>query len=102
MYVRSIAASAGLPAGADEQVACAVCGGVGNIASLGGQMPLVSEFKIGEWGIFGYQGFLLTGVAYDVGVFAYFFFQMVFMDTTCTIPTGGELRATPARSRRWI
>ncbi len=66
-----------------------MCGGVGTVASLGGQMPLVSEFKIGEWGIFGYQGFLLTGVAYDVGVFAYFFFQMVFMDTTCTIPTGG-------------
>lgn len=66
-----------------------MCGGVGNVASLGGQMPLVSEFKIGEWGFFGLQGFLLTGVAYDVGVFAYFFFQMVFMDTTCTIPTGG-------------
>jgi Amt family ammonium transporter len=66
-----------------------MCGGVGNLASLGGQMPLTSEFKIGEWGIFGYSGFLLTGMAYDVGVFAYFFFQMVFMDTTCTIPTGG-------------
>ncbi len=64
-------------------------GGVGNVAALGGQTPLVSEFKIGEWGIIGYQGFLLTGMAYDVGVFAFFFFQMVFMDTTCTIPTGG-------------
>jgi len=64
-------------------------GGVGNVAALGGQTPLVSEFKLGEWGIIGYQGFLLTGMAYDVGVFAFFFFQMVFMDTTCTIPTGG-------------
>ncbi len=64
-------------------------GGIGNVASLGGIFPLVSEFKIGEWGLFGYQGFFLTGVAYDVGVYALFFFQMVFMDTTCTIPTGG-------------
>lgn len=64
-------------------------GGVGEVASLGGQFPLASEFKIGEWGLFGYQGFFLTGVAYDVGVYALFFFQMVFMDTTCTIPTGG-------------
>ncbi len=64
-------------------------GGVGNVAALGGQTPLVSEFKIGDWGLFGYSGFFLSGVAYDVGVFALFFFQMVFMDTTCTIPTGG-------------
>ena len=62
-----------------------MCGGVGNLASLGGQMPLTSEFKIGEWGIFGYSGFLLTGMAYDVGVFAYFFFQMVFMDISAQV-----------------
>lgn len=64
-------------------------GGVGNVAALGGQTPLTSEFSLGGWGIFGYQGFMLTGLAYDVGVFVYFFFQMVFMDTACTIPTGG-------------
>lgn len=63
-------------------------GGVGNIAALGGKMPLTSEIAIGGWGLFGTKGFLLTGAAYDVGVFVYFFFQMVFMDTACTIPTG--------------
>ena len=34
------------------------------------------------------KGFFLTGTSYDVGVFALFLFQMVFMDTTATIPTG--------------
>jgi Amt family ammonium transporter len=38
-------------------------------------------------------GFGLIGV-YDVGVFALFLFQMVFMDTTATIPTG-------ALAERW-
>lgn len=66
-------------------------GGVGDgpIFALGGHMPLDKEFTINGWGILGYKGFLLTGAAYDVGVFVYFFFQMVFMDTACTIPTGG-------------
>src|SRR6266550_3308207 len=40
------------------------------------------------------QGFFLTGVAYNASVFAYFLFQMVFMDTTATIPTG-------ALAERW-
>src|SRR3989454_12066263 len=39
-------------------------------------------------------GFLLTGVAYTAPVFAYFLFQMVFMDTAATIPTG-------ALAERW-
>jgi Amt family ammonium transporter len=64
-------------------------GGVGNVAALGGTTPLHSEFALGGWGVFGYKGFFLMGATYDVGVFAYFFFQMVFMDTACTIPTGG-------------
>lgn len=63
-------------------------GGVGNVAALGGSTGLDKEFALGGWGLFGYKGFLLAGGAYDVGVFVYFFFQMVFMDTTCTIPTG--------------
>jgi Amt family ammonium transporter len=41
----------------------------------------------GLGGILGYKGFLLGGT-YDAGVYAMFFFQMVFMDTTVTIPTG--------------
>ncbi|MCE1204509.1 MAG: ammonium transporter [Holophagaceae bacterium] len=40
------------------------------------------------WGLFGGKGFFLTGVAYDVSAFAMFLFQMVFMDTALTIPTG--------------
>lgn len=40
------------------------------------------------WGLFGLKGFFLTGAAYDVSGFAMFLFQMVFMDTALTIPTG--------------
>lgn len=46
------------------------------------------------WGLFGAKGFFLTGAAYDVSAFAMFLFQMVFMDTTLTIPTG-------AMAERW-
>ncbi len=43
----------------------------------------------GLGGIFGTKGFFLSsGGTYDVGIYALFFFQMVFMDTTVTIPTG--------------
>ncbi|MFA0814416.1 MAG: ammonium transporter [Anaerofustis sp.] len=66
-------------------------GGVGSWASLGtGTSTLNGEVLI-PWlgGLFGTKGFMLTsGGTYDVGVYALFFFQMVFMDTTCTIPTG--------------
>lgn len=66
-------------------------GGVGGWAQLGaGAGVLNNEFTLGSFGLFGTKGFMLTsGGSYDVGVFALFFFQMVFMDTTCTIPTGG-------------
>jgi Amt family ammonium transporter len=46
------------------------------------------------WGLFGMSGFFLSGVNYSAPVFAYFLFQMVFMDTTATIPTG-------ALAERW-
>jgi Amt family ammonium transporter len=39
------------------------------------------------WGIIGTKGFFLSGCS-DVSVMALFFFMMVFMDTTATIPTG--------------
>jgi Amt family ammonium transporter len=43
----------------------------------------------GLGGILGYKGFFLqSGGTYDAGLYALFFFQMVFMDTTVTIPTG--------------
>jgi Amt family ammonium transporter len=41
----------------------------------------------GAYGILGTKGFFLAGID-DVSVMALFFFMMVFMDTTATIPTG--------------
>jgi Amt family ammonium transporter len=66
-------------------------GGMGAIGTMGGFAGLNQEFTINlfgkSFGLFGTKGFFLTGV-YDVAVFALFLFQMVFMDTTATIPTG--------------
>ena len=64
-------------------------GGSGGAAGLGtGGAALNSMLSIpGLGGILGYKGFLLAGT-YDAGIYALFFFQMVFMDTTVTIPTG--------------
>jgi Amt family ammonium transporter len=73
-------------------------GGIGALTTLGGYDKINSEFSIHlaghDWGLFGMQGFFLTGVAYNASVFAYFLFQMVFMDTAATIPTG-------AAAERW-
>ena len=46
------------------------------------------------YGITGTTGWFLTGIANDVAVMVLFFFMMVFMDTTATIPTG-------AMAERW-
>jgi ammonium transporter, Amt family len=64
-------------------------GGSGGAVGLGtGGSVLNAMASIpGLGGIFGYKGFALSGT-YDAGVYALFFFQMVFMDTTVTIPTG--------------
>lgn len=66
-------------------------GGLGTLGTLGGYEGLNQEFAINLFGhtigLFGMKGFFLNNV-YDVGVFALFLFQMVFMDTTATIPTG--------------
>ena len=64
-------------------------GGSGGAAGLGtGGAALNSMLSIpGLGGILGYKGFMLAGT-YDAGIYALFFFQMVFMDTTVTIPTG--------------
>lgn len=64
-------------------------GGSGGAAGLGaGGSVLDAMLSIpGLGGILGYKGFMLSGT-YDAGVYALFFFQMVFMDTTVTIPTG--------------
>ena len=64
-------------------------GGSGGAAGLGsGGAALNAMLSIpGLGGIMGYKGFGLLGT-YDAGIYALFFFQMVFMDTTVTIPTG--------------
>ncbi len=67
-------------------------GGAGPYATLGGGGTMNGEFVIHlfgkEFGLFGTKGFFLSGQAYDASIFAMFLFQMVFMDTTATIPTG--------------
>jgi ammonium transporter, Amt family len=67
-------------------------GGAGPFASLGGGGGLDGEFAISlfgkEFGLFGTKGFFLAGDSYDAAIFTVFLFQMVFMDTTATIPTG--------------
>ena len=67
-------------------------GGAGPFATLGGGAAMNSEFTIKlfgkEFGLFGTKGFFLSGEAYDAAAFSMFLFQMVFMDTTATIPTG--------------
>jgi Amt family ammonium transporter len=72
-------------------------------SSLGpGTSILNSGIGIGEdpaapgvftYGLLGTKGFFLNGMD-DVSVMALFFFMMVFMDTTATIPTG-------AMAERW-
>ncbi|MBK8045746.1 MAG: ammonium transporter [Anaerolineales bacterium] len=42
----------------------------------------------GQWGVMGLSGFMLSGLTANFGVLAFFLFQMVFMDTAATIPTG--------------
>jgi Amt family ammonium transporter len=73
-------------------------GGIGALGTLGGYSGLNSEITINlfgkPFGLLGWKGFLLQGAAYDTSAFALFLFQMVFMDTTATIPTG-------AAAERW-
>ena len=67
-------------------------GGVGARTLGGGTGLLNGEFVVHlfgkDFGLCGTKGFFLSGVTYDAGIFALFLFQMVFMDTTATIPTG--------------
>ncbi len=73
-------------------------GGVGPLTTLGGYSGLSSEITVNlfgkSFGLLGWQGFLLQGAGYDTAAFTLFLFQMVFMDTTATIPTG-------AAAERW-
>ncbi len=74
-------------------------GGALNVGALGGSAGVVShEFSVHlfghDFGLWGNAGYFLNSKVYDVGIFALFLFQMVFMDTTATIPTG-------AMAERW-
>jgi ammonium transporter, Amt family len=68
-------------------------GAADNSATVG-LTPLGSAFHIGKWNLLAHSGFFLAGKAYDVSVLGFFFFQLVFMDATATIPTG-------AMAERW-
>jgi Amt family ammonium transporter len=46
------------------------------------------------YGLIGLKGFFLSGDVFDTAIFTLFLFEMVFMDTTATIPTG-------AMAERW-
>ena len=61
-----------------------------SILNKGWTMPLFGK----ESSFLGLRGFFLAGSANDVTVMAMFLFQMVFMDTAATIPTG-------AMAERW-
>lgn len=73
-------------------------GGVGALGSFGGDSTLNHEFTFTlaghTFGLFGLKGFFLPVAAFTAPVACMFLFQMVFMDTTATIPTG-------AMAERW-
>ena len=73
-------------------------GGVGALSTFGNDATLSSELviQIGgkAFGLFGMRGFFLSPAVYTAPVAALFLFQMVFMDTAATIPTG-------AMAERW-
>jgi ammonium transporter, Amt family len=73
-------------------------GGVGALATLGNDATLAREISVNiagkDHGLFGFQGFFLPLAQFTPAVAALFLFQMVFMDTTATIPTG-------AMAERW-
>ena len=73
-------------------------GGVGALAYYNGPDILhnMVEFSIlgHPFKVLGYKGFFLAGDANDMSVLGMFLFQMVFMDTAATIPTG-------AMAERW-
>lgn len=73
-------------------------GGVGAMSTFGGDATLAREFTVviagKEFGLFGLEGFFLTPEVLTPAVATMFLFQMMFMDTAATIPTG-------AAAERW-
>jgi Amt family ammonium transporter len=75
-----------------------MCGGangspIGGPGQLGGLPSLDSMWGIHTashfYGLCGHTGFFLMGKGYDASAAVWFLFEMVFMDTTATIVTGG-------------
>ena len=70
-------------------------GGVGGV--FGETATLTNEFTLNlfgkPFGLFGMSGFMLPTSMFTAGIATTFLFQMVFMDTTATIPTGARRRA---------
>ncbi|MGB8702706.1 MAG: ammonium transporter [Thermosynechococcaceae cyanobacterium] len=68
--------------------------GAMSVGSLGGTAGLDASKEVTislfghTWGLFATNGWFLGDNVYDVGVYTIFLFQMVFMDTAATIPTG--------------
>lgn len=58
--------------------------------TLGDWMGLLASplLRFGQFGFLGGSGFMLNGLSASSGIMAFFLFQMVFMDTAATIPTG--------------
>ena len=68
-------------------------GGVGALGTFGGDASLSKELVVEilgkPFGLLGLSGFMLHPLeVFTPAVAAMFLFQMMFMDTTCTIPTG--------------
>ena len=66
-------------------------GASGQQATIG-LNPLGDPIHIGSWNVLAKSGFFLTGHAYDTALLGFFFFQLVFMDATATIP---RISSTP-------
>ena len=75
---------------ADLRSCSAAAGPIANLGSSTGVLDSMYHIELfgKTFNIIGYKGFFLGPSVYDCGVFALFLFQMVFMDTTATIPTG--------------
>ena len=75
-------------------------GGIGSLPTLGGGGALASAGELTitlfdkPFGLIGTNGFFLGGGTYDAAIAVMFLFQMIFMDTAATIPTG-------AMAERW-
>ena len=55
-----------------------------------------------QFGVMGLSGFMLGGLTANFGVLAFFLFQMVFMDTAATIPTGSMAERLDFRGFIWM